>query len=76
MVNAIFIILKGACRDDEDNFYDRTEGGPRQKRAAQPEALDAATLLGQKVFLLFLLCDYAVLCCAVSAEHSSSAVTA
>lgn len=34
--------------DDEDNFYDRTEGLQRQKRSAQPEALDAATLLGQK----------------------------
>ena len=37
------------CRDAEDNFYDRTEGVQRQKRAAESEALDAATLLGQKV---------------------------
>ena len=49
------------CRDAEDNFYDRTEGvGQRHKRAAQPEALDAATLLGQKVRSVFLLLD---LCC-------------
>ncbi|KAL3145623.1 hypothetical protein ABBQ32_003168 [Trebouxia sp. C0010 RCD-2024] len=34
--------------DDEDNFYDRTEGLQRQKLSAQPEALDAATLLGRK----------------------------
>lgn len=50
------------CRDAEDNFYDRTEGvGQRQKRAAQPEALDAATLLGQKVHYSIS----AVHCCAV-----------
>ena len=42
-------ILNTPCRDAEDNFYDRTEGVQRQKRLAQPEALDAATLLGQKV---------------------------
>ena len=60
-------------RDAEDNFYDRTEGvNQRQKRAAQPEALDAATLLGQKVLfgtcLCMLCCPVpccAMLCCAV-----------
>lgn len=33
--------------DADDNFYDRTEGVQRQKQVV-PEALDAATLLGQK----------------------------
>ncbi|DBB07161.1 TPA: hypothetical protein ACH3X1_011731 [Trebouxia sp. C0004] len=33
--------------DADDNFYDRTEGAQRQKHVV-PEALDAATLLGQK----------------------------
>ncbi|KAL0018195.1 hypothetical protein WJX79_010675 [Trebouxia sp. C0005] len=33
--------------DPDDNFYDRTEGAQRQKHVV-PEALDAATLLGQK----------------------------
>ena len=47
-----------SSRDVEDNFYDRTEGVQRQKHHAEPEALDAATLLGQKV-------GWAVLCCAV-----------
>ncbi len=37
------------CRDADDSFYDRTEGAQRQKRVV-PEALDAATLLGQKVY--------------------------
>lgn len=38
-----------ACRDAEDTFYDRTDIGPRQKKAVEVESLDAATLLGQKV---------------------------
>lgn len=49
------------CRDAEDTFYDRTEGQQRRKRVVEVEALDAATLLGQKV--LKLLCC-AMLCCA------------
>ena len=62
------------CRDADDNFYDRTEGVQRQKQVV-PEALDAATLLGQKVCLrcAMLRCavarcaglGWAVLCCAV-----------
>ena len=51
-------------RDAEDNFYDRTEGVQRRKQDAEPEALDAATLLGQKVSWL-VLAGWAVLCCAV-----------
>ena len=35
-------------RDADDNFYDRTEAVQQKKRAAVPESLDAATLLGQK----------------------------
>ena len=38
------------CRDADDNFYDRTESAQRQKHVV-PEAVDAATLLGQKVCL-------------------------
>ena len=56
------------CRDAEDNFYDRTEGVQRQKRAAESEALDAATLLGQKVHCpkgspYYAVMPSAVLCC-------------
>lgn len=40
---------KSACRDADDTFYDRTDNGVRQKKAVEVEALDAATLLGQKV---------------------------
>ena len=63
--NAEFYISKTPCRDDDDNFYDRTEGLQRQKRTAQPEALDAATLLGQKVQIRFYYAIWLVLCCAM-----------
>ncbi len=52
------------CRDADDNFYDRTEGAQRQKLVV-PEALDAATLLGQKVCLRCAMLRCAVLCCTV-----------
>ena len=56
--------MQRRCRDAEDNFYDRTEGvGQRQKHVAQPEALDAATLLGQKVRSAILALQV-MLCCA------------
>ena len=45
----LHVISHATCRDADDVFYDRTEGGQRRKKAAEPEALDAATLLGQKV---------------------------
>ncbi len=50
------------CRDADDNFYDRTEGAQRQKHVV-PEALDAATLLGQKVCLCCAMLRCAALCC-------------
>jgi len=52
------------CRDADDNFYDRTEGAQRHKHVV-PEALDAATLLGQKVCLCCAMLRCAALCCAV-----------
>ncbi len=50
------------CRDADDNFYDRTEGAQRHKHVV-PEALDAATLLGQKVCLCCAMLRCAALCC-------------
>ena len=52
------------CRDADDNFYDCTEGVQRQKQVV-PEALDAATLLGQKVCLRCAMLRCAVARCAV-----------
>ncbi len=52
------------CRDADDSFYDRTEGAQRQKHVV-PEALDAATLLGQKVCLCYAMLRCAVVSCAM-----------
>ena len=47
----LLLVFKSVClcRDAEDTFYDRTEGGQRRKHVVEVESLDAATLLGQKV---------------------------